>query len=85
MTAIALAVLLVFGLKLTLLNPQRILGTTGLSYSLITAAVPVGALLMLTTVIKQWSSVFTLLGAQAEHIDFSVPHLEKYKPKADEH
>ncbi|MDC2891093.1 TRAP transporter small permease [Psychrosphaera algicola] len=57
---IGLVILLIFGLKLVLLNPQRELGTTGLSYSLVTLALPVGALLMLNTVQQQWRALFRL-------------------------
>ena len=45
--SIFLAVLVYYGVVLTLLNPERILGTIELSYSWVTAAIPCGALLLL--------------------------------------
>lgn len=75
---IGLFALLVFGAQLTLLNPQRALGTTPLSYSLVTLALPVGALLMLNTITRQWLGLFRLLGKDLDHIDFSATYLPPY-------
>ena len=48
-----LAALVWLGTDLTLLNLERELGDTPLSYGLVTAAIPVGALLMLVTVLTR--------------------------------
>lgn len=48
-----LAMLIVYGIKLTLLNPERELGAAQLPYSLVTAAIPVGGLVMLFTTLAQ--------------------------------
>jgi TRAP-type C4-dicarboxylate transport system permease small subunit len=48
-----LAALVWLGAELTLLNLERELGDTPLSYGLVTAAVPVGAALMLITTVVQ--------------------------------
>lgn len=50
-----LGILIIYGIELTLLNPERLLGTTNLPYALVTAAVPVGAALMLLTVFSKIS------------------------------
>ncbi|WP_016953951.1 TRAP transporter small permease [Catenovulum agarivorans] len=49
----ALAVLIYYGVQLVQLNPKRTLGSTELSYAWVTAAIPVGASLMATTLIVQ--------------------------------
>ena len=48
-----LAALVVLGTQLTLLNVQRPMGDTDISYAWVTSAVPVGALLMLITAATQ--------------------------------
>jgi TRAP-type C4-dicarboxylate transport system permease small subunit len=48
-----LAALVVLGTQLTLLNVQRPMGDTEISYAWVTSAVPVGALLMLITAATQ--------------------------------
>lgn len=50
-----LVLLIIYGIELTRLNPERLLGTTQLPYALVTAAIPVGAGLMLLTVIHNIS------------------------------
>lgn len=44
-----LAVIIIFGTQLTLLNIERTIGDTEISYALVTAAVPAGAVLLLVT------------------------------------
>jgi TRAP-type C4-dicarboxylate transport system permease small subunit len=51
--AVFLAALVVLGTQLTLLNVQRPMGDTEISYAWVTSAVPVGALLMLVTALGQ--------------------------------
>ena len=51
--AVFLAALVVLGTQLTLLNVQRPMGDTEISYAWVTSAVPVGALLMLVTAVSQ--------------------------------
>lgn len=48
-----LAALVVLGTQLTLLNVERPMGDTEISYAFVTSAVPVGALLMLVTAASQ--------------------------------
>ena len=48
-----LLTLVVLGTQLTLLNVQRPMGDTEISYAYVTAAVPVGALLMAITALRQ--------------------------------
>jgi len=48
-----LGALVVLGTQLTLLNLERPMGDTEISYGFVTAAVPVGALLMLITAARQ--------------------------------
>jgi TRAP-type C4-dicarboxylate transport system permease small subunit len=50
-----LAALVVLGTQLTLLNVQRPMGDTEISYAWVTSAVPVGSLLMLVTAAAQLS------------------------------
>jgi TRAP-type C4-dicarboxylate transport system permease small subunit len=50
--AVFLAFLVVYGVQLTRLNVERPLGDTGLSYVWVTLAIPVGALLMLSTTLR---------------------------------
>jgi TRAP-type C4-dicarboxylate transport system permease small subunit len=51
--AVFLALLVYFGTSLTLLNLERPLGDVGISYGFVTSAIPVGALLMLATVLRR--------------------------------
>lgn len=62
-----LAALVWLGIDLTLLNLERELGDTPLSYGLVTAAVPAGALLMLGTVLVRL--VRGLMGRQAVTVE----------------
>jgi len=48
-----LGTLVVLGTQLTLLNVERPMGDTELSYAFVTAAVPFGALLMMVTALRQ--------------------------------
>ncbi|MEO8485329.1 MAG: TRAP transporter small permease [Betaproteobacteria bacterium] len=48
-----LGALVVLGAELTLLNVERPMGDTEISYAYVTAAVPIGALLMAFTAIRQ--------------------------------
>lgn len=47
-----LGFLVVYGVQLSLLKIERPLGDTGLSYVWVTAAIPVGAILMLATTLR---------------------------------
>lgn len=53
-----LGLLVYLGAELTFANTQRPLGDTGLSYSFVTAAVPVGSFLMLMTCLNRLYRVF---------------------------
>ena len=48
-----LAALVILGTQLTLLNVQRPMGDTEISYAYVTSAVPVGSLLMMITALAQ--------------------------------
>ena len=48
-----LATLVVLGVQLTLLNVQRPMGDTEISYAWVTSAVPAGALLLMLTALGQ--------------------------------
>jgi TRAP-type transport system small permease protein len=61
--AVFLATLVWYGVQLTRLNVERPMGDTDISYAWVTAAIPVGALLMLlTTLRKLWRG---LTGAES--------------------
>jgi len=53
MIAVFLATLVYLGINLTLLNLERPLGDVGISYGIVTAAIPVGAFLMMTTALRR--------------------------------
>ena len=53
MISIFLAALVYLGINLTLLNLERPLGDVGISYGVVTAAIPVGALLMMATALRR--------------------------------
>lgn len=72
-----LAVLVWFGVELSLLNPERTLGATHWPYALVTLAVPFGSVLMLVTTLWQLAHLLSvLLGVRP--LDASVPYLQKY-------
>ena len=48
-----LAMLVWYGTQLTAMNAERILGDVGISYSWVTAAIPVGCFLMLMTALRR--------------------------------
>lgn len=75
--AMLLIILIVYGTDLTLLNPERLLGTSGLPYALVTVAIPVGATLMLITIVTQIISFIKALSS-LETADLTAPHLQKY-------
>ena len=53
-----LVVLIVLGYRLTILDPNRVMGDTGLSYALVNASIPVTAFLMLMTTLEQlWANL----------------------------
>ena len=54
-----LVMLIWLGTNLTLLNLERELGDVGISYGWVTAAIPVGALLLLVTVIHRLLRIFS--------------------------
>lgn len=62
-----LAALVVFGVQLTMLNTQRPMGDTDISYAYVTAAVPVGSLLLALTALRQlmrtWRSATVRIGS----------------------
>ena len=53
MIALFLATLGWLGIKLTLLNLERPLGDVGISYGVVTSAIPVGAFLMMVTALRR--------------------------------
>ena len=72
-----LVILIVYGTKLTLLNPERELGAAQLPYSLVTIAIPLGGLAMFFTAMAQG---IYLLRACIGHItpDYSLPFMQKF-------
>ncbi len=76
----ALFVILIwFGIELTLLNPERDLGSVDLPYALVTAAVPAGGLLMLFTLGVQWLYLFAVI-FKRKPADLTLPFMQKYQP-----
>lgn len=54
---VVLGLITAYGMALFTLNPQRTLGSTAIPYRLVTLALPVGAFLMLLTLLEQcWLS-----------------------------
>ena len=53
MIAVFLATLVYLGINLTLLNLERPLGDVGISYGVVTSAIPVGAFLMMMTALRR--------------------------------
>lgn len=53
MIAVFLGTLVYLGIDLTLLNLERPLGDVGISYGFVTAAIPVGAFLMMATALRR--------------------------------
>src|SRR5690606_8042554 len=75
-----LVFLIVYGIDLTQLNVERTLGSTPVSYSLVTAAVPAGAgLLLVTVAIQSFAFIKLLLKKNISEEDLSAPCLHKYK------
>lgn len=72
-----LTMLIVYGIKLTLLNPERELGAAQLPYSLVTIAIPVGGGLMLCTVIAQGLYLFRVCVGNLVP-DYSLPFMQKF-------
>ncbi len=72
-----LVILIVYGIKLTLLNPERELGAAQLPYSLVTIAIPLGGIAMFFTAAAQ--GVY-LLRACIGHVkpDYSLPFMQKF-------
>lgn len=76
--AVSLVILTIYGFKLVFLNPQRMLGTTVLSYSWVSLALPVGAILMLNTLVRQWWCLFELQRLALDDIPDNFEHLPDY-------
>jgi len=53
MIAVFLGTLVYLGIGLTLMNLERPLGDVGISYGVVTSAIPVGAFLMMTTALRR--------------------------------
>lgn len=53
MISVFLATLVYLGINLTLLNLERPLGDVGISYGVVTSAIPVGAFLMMMTALRR--------------------------------
>ena len=53
MISVFLATLVYLGIDLTLMNLERPLGDVGISYGVVSSAIPVGAFLMLTTALRR--------------------------------
>jgi TRAP-type C4-dicarboxylate transport system permease small subunit len=53
MISVFLATLVYLGIDLTLLNLERPLGDVGISYGVVTSAIPVGAFLMMMTALRR--------------------------------
>jgi len=60
-----LALLLYYGAELTLLNLERRLSDTPISYGWVTAAVPVGSALLLVTVLRKLAAIVARLTGRA--------------------
>ena len=68
-----------YGVELVQLNSERLHGTSGLSYSWITAAIPVGfSLMFITNTAHAFSLIKILLTSDKNKVDFSPDHLQKY-------
>jgi len=65
MVAVFLALLLYYGAELTLLNLERRLSDTPISYGWVTAAVPVGSALLLVTVLRKLAAIVARLAGRA--------------------
>ena len=57
--AIFLAMLVWYGIELTRMNVERVLGDIGISYSWVTGAIPAGCFLMLCTTLESLWKAFT--------------------------
>ncbi|MCU4677702.1 TRAP transporter small permease subunit [Catenovulum sp. 2E275] len=70
---------LIYGIELVLLNPLRTLGSTDLPYALVTAAMPVGAGLMMITLIFQSKDLWIYWYKPEQFGDLleMPPHLQK--------
>ena len=82
--ALTLAFLLALagaGLRLTVLNPERTLGTIAMPYAMVTLAVPVGALLMSATLAGQLWHLQAVLRGRRE-ADLSLPFTQKYSAQS---
>ncbi len=73
------SIMIWFGIELTLLNPQRDLGAVDLPYALVTAAIPVGGLLMLFTLGAQWWYLLEVI-LNRRTADLTLPFMQKYQP-----
>lgn len=77
LVATFLTVLVWFGLKLSLLNPERVLGSIDLPYALVTLAIPLGGLLMLITTLWQACYLVLVLTGHKQP-NFKLPYMQKY-------
>ncbi|HEY7774399.1 MAG TPA: TRAP transporter small permease [Marinagarivorans sp.] len=77
-----LAALIVYGIKLTLLNPERELGAVRLPYSLVTAAIPLGGALMFCTAAAQFVYIIRVLLGQVD-ADYSLSFMQKFVADSD--
>lgn len=72
-----LTILIIYGIKLTLLNPERELGAAQLPYSLVTVAIPLGGLAMLVTTLVQGIYLLRVcIGNIAP--DYSLAFMQKF-------
>lgn len=77
MVAAFLMVLVWFGVKLSVLNPERILGSIDLPYAAVTLAIPLGGVLMLITTL--WQTTYLLLVLLGyRQPNFELPYMQKY-------
>lgn len=77
-----LLILIVYGIKLTLLNPERELGAVRLPYSLVTAAIPVGGLLVFCTTGAQFVYLVKVLLGKVD-ADYSLSFMQKFVAESD--
>lgn len=77
LVAAFLLVLVWYGVKLSLLNPERVLGALDWPYAWVTMAIPVGGLLMLITTLWQTTYLIAVLCGRRQ-ADFSLPYMQKY-------
>lgn len=81
LVAAFLVVLVWYGVALSLLNPERVLGSIDVPYAVVTLAIPFGGVLMLITTLWQTGYLLAVLGGYRQ-ADFTLPFMQKYQTDA---